>query len=167
MTDERDNAGVIAPPPLIYLVPLVLGLLLKRTFPIPFLPPRATRVLGWPLIVGGVSLMSWFFFTMRRADTPIDPREPVSNLATDGPLHPQPRLPLDSHDLRGGIQPRQRALLHTAPVGGAVGHTARCDRTRGTLPGAQVRRGVLYITRKSILTLGVSYGGRSGRSPLR
>ncbi len=47
VTDERENPGVIAPPPLIYLVPLVLGLLLKRTFPIPFLPPRATRVLGW------------------------------------------------------------------------------------------------------------------------
>ncbi len=86
MTDERDNAGVIAPPPLIYLVPLAVGLLLKRKLPIPFLPRRATRLLGWPLIVGGASLMSWFFFTMRRADTPIDPREPVSNLATDGPF---------------------------------------------------------------------------------
>jgi hypothetical protein len=138
VTDERDNAGVIAPPPLIYLVPLVLGLLLKRKCPIPFLPRGAERVLGWPLIAGGASLMSWFFFTMRRASTPIDPREPVSNLATDGPFRytRNPRLPLDGHDLRGGIQPRQCALLHTAPACGAVGHTARCDRTRGTLPGA-------------------------------
>jgi protein-S-isoprenylcysteine O-methyltransferase Ste14 len=86
VTDERDNAGVVAPPPLIYLGPLVLGLLLKRKFPIPFLPLGATRVLGWPLLVGGASLISWFLFTMRRADTPIDPREPVSNLATDGPF---------------------------------------------------------------------------------
>jgi protein-S-isoprenylcysteine O-methyltransferase Ste14 len=86
VTDEGDNAGVIAPPPLIYLGPLVLGLLLKRKFPIPFLPRRAARVLGWPLLVGGVSLMGWFVFTMRRADTPIDPREPVSNLATGGPF---------------------------------------------------------------------------------
>jgi protein-S-isoprenylcysteine O-methyltransferase Ste14 len=86
VTDERDNAGVIAPPPLIYLGPLVLGLLLKRRFPVPFLPRGAARVLGWPLVVGGASLMSWFLFTMRRADTPIDPREPVSNLATDGPF---------------------------------------------------------------------------------
>ena len=84
--DERDNAGVIAPPPLIYLGPLVLGLLLKRRFPIPFLPRGAALVLGWPLLLGGVSLMSWFFFTMQRADTPIDPREPVSNLATGGPF---------------------------------------------------------------------------------
>ena len=86
MADERDNAGVVAPPPLIYLGPLILGLRLNRRLRIPFLPPRTTRVLGWPLLVGGVSLMGWFFFTMRRADTPIDPREPVSNLATDGPF---------------------------------------------------------------------------------
>jgi protein-S-isoprenylcysteine O-methyltransferase Ste14 len=86
VTDERDNAGVIAPPPLIYLGPLILGLLVNRKLPVPFLPRGATRAVGWPLLVGGVSLMSWFFFTMRRADTPIDPREPVSNLATGGPF---------------------------------------------------------------------------------
>jgi protein-S-isoprenylcysteine O-methyltransferase Ste14 len=86
VTDERDNAGVIAPPPLIYLGPLILGLLVNRKLPVPFLPRGTTRAVGWPLLVGGVSLMSWFFFTMRRADTPIDPREPVSNLATGGPF---------------------------------------------------------------------------------
>jgi protein-S-isoprenylcysteine O-methyltransferase Ste14 len=87
MTDEdRDNAGVVAPPPLIYLGPLVLGLLLNRKLSVPFLPRGVARALGWPLLAGGVSLMSWFVFTMRRADTPIDPREPVSNLATDGPF---------------------------------------------------------------------------------
>jgi protein-S-isoprenylcysteine O-methyltransferase Ste14 len=84
--DDRDNAGVLAPPPLIYLGALALGLLLDKKLPIPFLPRSISRALGWPLLVGGVSLMSWFFFTMRRADTPIDPREPVSNLATDGPF---------------------------------------------------------------------------------
>jgi protein-S-isoprenylcysteine O-methyltransferase Ste14 len=84
--DERDNAGVVAPPPLIYLGPLILGLLLNTKLSIPFLPRGASRALGWPLLAGGVSLMGWFFFTMRRADTPIDPREPVSNLATNGPF---------------------------------------------------------------------------------
>ena len=84
--DDRDNAGVLAPPPLIYLGALALGLLLDKKLPIPFLPRSISRALGWPLLVGGVSLMSWFFFTLRRADSPIDPREPVSNLATDGPF---------------------------------------------------------------------------------
>ena len=84
--DDRDNAGVVAPPPLIYLGPLLLGLLLKRKFPVPFLPHRAARAVGWPLLFGGVALIGWFVITMRRADTPMDPREPVSNLATDGPF---------------------------------------------------------------------------------
>jgi len=30
--------------------------------------------------------MGWFFRTMRRADTPVDPREPVSRLVTAGPF---------------------------------------------------------------------------------
>jgi protein-S-isoprenylcysteine O-methyltransferase Ste14 len=86
MTEDRDKAGVVAPPPLIYLGPLILGLGLNRRLRIPLLPYKASRVLGWPLLVGGASLMGWFFFTMRRFDTPIDPREPVANLATDGPF---------------------------------------------------------------------------------
>ncbi len=84
MTDERENAGVVAPPPLIYAGPLLLGLLLDRKFKVPFLPRRLARFLGWPLLGGGVLLMGWFVRTMRRADTPIDPREPVSNLVTTG-----------------------------------------------------------------------------------
>ena len=43
MTDgDRDNAGVVAPP-LIYLCPLVLGLLLNRRFPVRFLTRGAAR----------------------------------------------------------------------------------------------------------------------------
>ncbi len=86
MTDDRDNAGVVAPPPLIYLGALTLGLLLDKKLSIPFLPRSIARTLGWSLLVAGVSLMGCFFFTMQRAGTPIDPREPVSNLATDGPF---------------------------------------------------------------------------------
>ena len=84
--DERDNAGVVAPPPLIYLGPLVLGLLLNRRVPVPFLPRRIAHIVGWPLVGGGMLLAGWFFRTMKRADTPIDPREPVSRLVTAGPF---------------------------------------------------------------------------------
>jgi hypothetical protein len=38
--DEQDKAGVIAPPPLIYLGALILGLLLGRRFPISFCHAR-------------------------------------------------------------------------------------------------------------------------------
>jgi protein-S-isoprenylcysteine O-methyltransferase Ste14 len=86
MADERDNAGVVAPPPLIYLGSLVLGLLLNRRLRIPFLPRTMARALGWPLVVGGVLLLGWFERTMRRAGTPANPYKPVSGIATEGPF---------------------------------------------------------------------------------
>ena len=84
--DDRDTAGVVAPPPLIYLGPLLLGLLLNRKLRVPFLPRRVARALGWPLLVGGLSLIGWFEWAMRYAGTPTNPYKPVSNLATDGPF---------------------------------------------------------------------------------
>ena len=86
-SDEQDKAGVAAPPPLIYLGPLIFGLLLNRRFPIPFLPRRIARSLGWPLLSGGVLLIGWFGWTMRRAGTPASPYKPVSHMVTEGPFH--------------------------------------------------------------------------------
>lgn len=84
--DGRDNAGVVAPPPLIYLGSLTLGLLLNRAFPAPFLPRGIARVLGWPLLGGGLLLGGWFFRTLRTAGTPVSPQKPVSRIVTDGPF---------------------------------------------------------------------------------
>ncbi len=84
--DAQDNPGIPFPPPLTYLFSLVTGLVLDKRFHVPFLPHGVARALGWPLVLSGVLLNGWFFLTMRRADTPIDPREPVSNLTTDGPF---------------------------------------------------------------------------------
>jgi hypothetical protein len=50
MADDQDNPGINVPPPLIYVVPLVLGLLLDRRAHLPFLPRGAARGLGWPLL---------------------------------------------------------------------------------------------------------------------
>jgi protein-S-isoprenylcysteine O-methyltransferase Ste14 len=85
-SDEEDKAGVVAPPPLIYLGPLIFGLLLNRRFPIPFLPRRIARSLGWPLLSGGVLLIGWFGSAMRHADTPASPYKPVSHMVTEGPF---------------------------------------------------------------------------------
>ena len=85
-SDEQDKAGVIAPPPLIYLVALIFGLLLGRRFPMRFLPPTMARGLGWPLLGGGVLLVGWFEWAMRQADTPTNPYKPVQRIATEGPF---------------------------------------------------------------------------------
>ncbi len=85
--DEQDKAGVVAPPPLIYLGALVFGLLLNRRFPIAFLPRRIARSLGWPLLGGGVLLIGWFERALRQAGTPANPYKPVSHVVTEGPFH--------------------------------------------------------------------------------
>jgi protein-S-isoprenylcysteine O-methyltransferase Ste14 len=83
---EHDNAGVIAPPPLIYLGPLLLGLFLHRARPISFLPRRIASLLGWPLLACGIGVMLWFIVTMIRAHTPVDPRQPTRQVVTWGPF---------------------------------------------------------------------------------
>ena len=84
--DEQDKAGVVAPPPLIYLAALVFGLLLNRRSATTFLPRTIARLLGWPLLGGGVLLSGWFEWAMRRADTPTNLYKPVSHIATEGPF---------------------------------------------------------------------------------
>ncbi len=47
MSDDRqDNPGIQVPPPPIYLLALLLGLLLDRRAQVPFLPRGVTRALG-------------------------------------------------------------------------------------------------------------------------
>ena len=43
------------------------------------------RVLGWPLLGGGL-LLGRFERAMRRTDTPSNPYEPVERIATEGPF---------------------------------------------------------------------------------
>ncbi len=86
MTDEQESPGVRVPPPLLYLLPLASGLLLDRRLHIPFLPRGVARILGWPLVGGGVALAGWAFRTMRAAETTIRPDKPVSRLIQDGPF---------------------------------------------------------------------------------
>jgi len=83
MTDDRDNRddpGIKVPSPLIYLVPLVLGLLLNRRRRLRFLPRGAARGLGWSLIGGGLMLSGWFLPTMPEADAPIRTDKPALSL---------------------------------------------------------------------------------------
>jgi protein-S-isoprenylcysteine O-methyltransferase Ste14 len=86
MTDNQDNPGINVPPPLIYVVPLILGLLLDRGAHLPFLPRSAARGLGWPLIGGAVVLNIWFLRTIRDAEVPIRTDKPVPRLTTEGPF---------------------------------------------------------------------------------
>jgi protein-S-isoprenylcysteine O-methyltransferase Ste14 len=87
MSDDRqDNPSIRVPPPLVYALGLLLGLLLDRRVHVPFLPRGVMRVLGWPLVGGGMALGAWFGRTMRAADTTMRIDKPVSRLVQDGPF---------------------------------------------------------------------------------
>jgi protein-S-isoprenylcysteine O-methyltransferase Ste14 len=86
MDGEERGPDVVAPPPLIYLTPLVGGLVLDRLIPLPKLPRRLTRPLGVATLAGGLALMGWFLRTMDRAETPVDVRRSARHLAVDGPF---------------------------------------------------------------------------------
>ena|SRR5215208_4455834 len=143
MAEEQDNPGGWLPPPLTYLLTLVLGLVLDRSLHLPFLPHRVARVLGWPLVGGGIALATWFIRTMRAADTTLDINKPVSRVVQDGPFR-YSRNPgyLSGDDLHRASHSSERSMGHpfVAVAGGCDPEGA--NRARGTLSGTHLRRGV-------------------------
>lgn len=87
--NTQDNPGVIAPPPLIYMGGLALGLLLHRLVPLKYLPrtSRATEfTLGSTCISVALSIGLSGFRQMRLANTNINPTQPVNAIVTEGPF---------------------------------------------------------------------------------
>ena len=80
-----DNPGVVAPPPLIYAGALALGLVANKLYPMAFLPRAVSRVLGLPLVFGGLAIGLLGFREMRRAETNVDPYKPATAIVTEGP----------------------------------------------------------------------------------
>ena len=85
-TTEQDNAGVIAPPPFIYLGGLILGLFIQKQLPLRLSRRKRRPFLGTLLIGAGFTLGFTAFRTMREAETPPDPRQPVTTIVTSGPF---------------------------------------------------------------------------------
>jgi hypothetical protein len=79
---QRDVPGVIAPPPLIYLVGLGLGFALEALLPSASFPGWLSWPLGSALVLGGVVLAVSFIRAFRRAGTPVSPSEPATALIT-------------------------------------------------------------------------------------
>ena len=84
--DPPDNPGILVPPPLIYLLPLLSGLWLDRRVRVTFLPRGVARIIGWPLVGGAVALSGWSVQTLRSADTTTRPDKPASRVVRHGPF---------------------------------------------------------------------------------
>lgn len=88
MSQARDTAGVVAPPPLIAAIAVALGLLLDRLLPayvLTVLLSFSERiVIGGIVMVAGLALALPAVFAFRRANTHVEPWKPSSALVTDG-----------------------------------------------------------------------------------
>jgi len=82
----KDNPGVIARPPVIYLGALALGLGLHAAFRVPVLPVTVARILGVLLIVCAVAIVVSAFRAMARAGTSFRTERPTTAIVTDGPF---------------------------------------------------------------------------------
>ncbi len=80
-----DKPGVIAPPPLIFLGFLLLGLGLDFLWPAAFLAARVQYLLGGALFGLGGILVAVCVVEFRRAGTEIRPDRPTSAIITRGP----------------------------------------------------------------------------------
>lgn len=88
MTNALDTAGVVAPPPLMALATVVLGLLLDWLLPVYVLSVLLTLslriVIGVPLIAAGGALAVAGERGFHRAGTEVKPWKPSTALVTDG-----------------------------------------------------------------------------------
>ncbi len=82
---EKDIAGVIAPPPLIYIVSILVGVGLNYFAPVSLVP---TSLSGWlgPTSIGlGLTLMAFCFITFHKAKTNPRPDRPTIAIVCGGP----------------------------------------------------------------------------------
>ncbi len=72
-------------PPLVYLTSLVIGALIHRARPLPFLPRPLPVALGAPLVLFAIALFSYSAATFRAVGTPVPARKPTTAIARTGP----------------------------------------------------------------------------------
>lgn len=84
----RDTAGLPIPPPFIYLIPFLAGVLLHHAVGHDAIPDAArtvARVAGWALVGLGVAINASAWVAFLRAKTPVLPTRPTTAIVTSGP----------------------------------------------------------------------------------
>ena len=82
---ERDTAGVVAPPPLIYLAGLAIGFVIEALQPGASVPGAVRWVGGGVLVLAGSALLASFNRSFERKGTAVEPWKPTTAIVTTGP----------------------------------------------------------------------------------
>jgi protein-S-isoprenylcysteine O-methyltransferase Ste14 len=85
MGERADSPGVRVPPPLLYAVAIVGGLLLNRRWPLPIGAGTFDRVFGALLVAAWAALTAISFQSFWRMHTSIVPIRPATALVSSGP----------------------------------------------------------------------------------
>jgi len=81
-----DHANVIIRPPIIYLIPLAIGIILNAWMPLILLPdPLIGNLIGWPLLIAGIFLMVWALKIFSKGGEDKHPNTPTNKILKDGP----------------------------------------------------------------------------------
>jgi protein-S-isoprenylcysteine O-methyltransferase Ste14 len=85
VTEDEDTAGVVAPPPLIYVAGLIVGFALEALLPGVDLPAVVEWGLGSLLVLAGLGLLLTFNASFSRKGTAVEPWKPTTAIVTTGP----------------------------------------------------------------------------------
>lgn len=85
MRANPDNAGVIAPPPLIFAVPLAIALYENQSNPFAILPEHYAKIGGEVLTAIGIALLLAAMIQILRAHTALVPNRPTTTLVESWP----------------------------------------------------------------------------------
>ena len=82
---SADHAGVVVPPPLIYVAFFLVGIGVQRYVPIARLPAGPVRMLSTVLVLSWLMLTAWSFRRFWASGTSIVPVRPATALVLEGP----------------------------------------------------------------------------------
>jgi protein-S-isoprenylcysteine O-methyltransferase Ste14 len=82
---NHDTPEMLAPPPLIYLAALLVGIFVNFIIPTPTLDLWLRWTIGLPLLFLGGGLVTSAMAAMKKVGTTPDPRHPTRALAIEGP----------------------------------------------------------------------------------
>ena len=83
--NKENSAGVIAPPPLIFLGGLAIGFGLEALLPGGSLPDAVRWIAGGLALLAGLALQTFFINAFNRVGTAVEPWKPTTAIVTSGP----------------------------------------------------------------------------------